>query len=79
MHMKTLKSVCSLVSTMSALSFSKIWLPWMIVANLLSTDSLARLISSSKIQSPFCIDFIRVPSTNWKINPPPDSSFLVLF
>jgi hypothetical protein len=51
----------------------------MIVANLLSTDSLARLISSSKIQSPFCIDFIRVPSTNWKINPPPDSSFLVLF
>jgi hypothetical protein len=51
----------------------------MIVASLLSTDSLARLISSSRIQSPFCIDLIRVPSTNWKINPPPDSSFLVRF
>jgi hypothetical protein len=79
MHKNTLKSLCLFVSTMSARSFKRMKSSSTIVAIRLSTDSLAKLISSSKIQSPFTKLWIRVPSMNWKINPPDDSNLLHLF
>lgn len=79
MHMKTRKSGCFVVSTMSARSLSMMLEPKIIVAKRLSTESGARLISSRRIQSPFWMLLISVPSTNWKMKPPPESSFCARF
>ena len=78
-HINILKSGCLFVSTISALSFKRMWFPSMMVASLLSTWSLARFISSRRTQSPFYKLLIRVPSINWKMKPPPDSIFCDLF
>lgn len=79
MHMNILKSGCRLVSTISALSFKRIWSPSIMVLSLLRTESLARLISSSRIQSPLYMLLISAPSMNWNMKPPPESSFSDLF